>query len=123
MADKKAITAIKKEIQKARNEYNKKKNDLSKKEEKLLEMQLLVDEATKEILELDRTITDKETELKRAEYADVLGKLDNAALSSLSVRQTEQLINKIVSGELNFDDNLSENEEIKNEAQTNKTEH
>lgn len=110
MADKKAITAIKKEIQKARNEYNKKKNDLSKKEEKLLEMQLLVDEATKEIFELERTITDKETELKRAEYADVLGKLDNAALSSLSVRQTEQLINKIVSGKLNFDDNFSENE-------------
>ncbi len=108
MADKQEIRNLKQDIKKLSSELNKKTSNLEKLNEKLLALQIEIEENQSGIKAIESTISEKEELLKKATYSDVLNKLNDATLSSLSVRQTELLIDKILSGKIPLDEEVTE---------------
>ena len=91
---------LQKEIKDLRNALKKSEDNVSKKKEKIAALQAELDEINK-VIETTRTqLNEKEKLIKKAEYSTVLDKLDNAALSTLSKRQAEQLAKMIISGDI-----------------------
>ena len=92
--------ALQKEIKDLRTALKKSEDNASKKKEKIAALQAELDIINKEIETTKAQIAEKETLQKKAEYSSVLDKLDNAALSTLSKRQAEQLVEMIMSGDI-----------------------
>lgn len=91
---------LQKEIKDLRTALKKSEDNASKKKEKIAALQAELDIINKEIETTKAQIAEKETLQKKAEYSSVLDKLDNAALSTLSKRQAEQLVEMIMSGDI-----------------------
>ena len=91
---------LQKEIKELRTALKKAEDNASKKKEKIAALQAELDIINKEIETTKAQIAEKETLQKKAEYSSVLDKLDNAALSTLSKRQAEQLAKMIISGDI-----------------------
>ena len=91
---------LQKEIKELRTALKKSEDNASKKKEKIAALQAELDIINKEIETTKAQIAEKETLQKKAEYSSVLDKLDNAALSTLSKRQAEQLAKMIISGDI-----------------------
>lgn len=91
---------LQKEIRDISTALKKSEDNAVKKKDKIDALQAELDELNKEIESLKEQLTEKETLMKKADYSTVLDKLDNAALSTLSKRQAEQLIKMITSGDI-----------------------
>ena len=98
MGEKQAKKTLKQEIQKLKTRKNKLTNLRNTKTEKLQALHSDVTDHEKEITTINAELTEKEAQLKRAEYSTALQKLDDAALNKLSKRQAELLAEQILDG-------------------------
>lgn len=103
MADEKTTKrqpSLKQEVQKLRNSLAKMEKDVVTKTEKIEELRNEISELNENIKATRKECEEKEAQLKKVEYASVLDKLDDAALSALTKREAELLVEKILSGSI-----------------------
>lgn len=91
---------LKQEVQKLRNSLAKMEKEVVTKTEKIEELRNEISELNENIKTTRKECEEKEAQLKKVEYTSVLDKLDDATLNSLSIRQAEILVQKILSGSI-----------------------
>lgn len=91
---------LKQEVQKLRNSLARMQKDIVTKNEKIAELQNDIVELNKSIKKTQIEYEEKEAQLKKVEYTSVLDKLDDAAFNTLTIREAEVLVQKILSGSL-----------------------
>jgi len=101
MAERKqGVKGLSLEINKIKANIEKKKAEKEKLDAKLSETQEKIAEVEKEIISSEKLLADKQEQLKRIDYSDVLNKLEMMALNSLTKKQVEALLTKLQSGDL-----------------------
>ena len=101
MAERKqGVKGLSLEINKIKANIEKKKAEKEKLDAKLAEIQEKIAEVEKEIISSEKLLADKQDQLKRIDYSEVLSKLETTALNNLTKKQVEALLTKLQSGDL-----------------------
>lgn len=101
MAERKqGVKGLSLEIKRMEAAIEKKKKDVDKLYETIAETQVKIAEAEKDIADSEKLLADKQEQLKRIDYSEILNKLEDTALNSLTKRQAEILLSKLQSGDL-----------------------